>query len=293
MVLPRLSRRHQAGLAVAMALLLVVPMGISQAEQTMVTGHSTFYNGATYDPCMASIAGIIRNRVMWFDDTVLVESYGGRGTFMYVTERGAPDPRSFSKLYTEGVFYDFVDPNGAHWRVEEAFYNVTISEYASVNEGPSGVPTPTALQVSGERTYVWIVELAATPIYDEFAGGDDHTIYNFLVLADTCKMRSENAQPGKTGEADPRYNVSHADSSVLDAENGHENGAAPHSHEAKMADLWVGKRPTLQPLPSADSTDGVMWESSWATSGNPQNAAESGAYRQQARANSTSGGALP
>lgn len=255
MRLPRLSRRQQAGLAVALALLLWAPQGISHGDHTLVTGHSTFYNGDAYDPCLASIAGIMRSRVLWFNDQVLVEHYGGSGTYIYVTEAGAPDPRAETRLYTEGVFYDFVDPNGAHWHVEEAFYDVegdTGVRWGESNTVPSAEPYLT----TGERTYVWIVELSARPIYDQFAGADPHTYYNFLVLADTCKMhRVQNETQGP--------NATHDNASgLLNDKYGHENGAKEHEHETFYVDLWVGKRPTLSL--GGVSPDGAQWNSQWA-----------------------------
>jgi len=103
-------------------------------------------------------------------------------------------------------------------------------------------------------------------------------------------MHKEKAQPGKNETHDP-YNVTHDQASgTLDAQHGHPNGETTHHHEAKLAHLWIGTRPRLQPMPSGDSTDGLVWQSQWATSsGNQQMAAESG----YGRANSTSGGALP
>lgn len=251
----RLSRRQQAAVAVALALLLWIPQGISHGDQTVVVGHSTFYNGDAYDPCLASIAGIMRSRVMWFNDQVLVERYGSEGTFVYVTQAGAPDPRE-KTLYTEGVFYDFVDPNGARWRVEEAFYNVSgRTPYADYTTDPVSVgPVYTT---NGERIYVWIVELSSRPIYDRYAGDDPHTFYNFLTLVDTCKMqRSED-----TMGANETHDVA---SGKLNAENGHENGAQEHSHETYFADLWVGKRPALSV--GGASTQGAEWSSAWAAS---------------------------
>ena len=57
---PRWSNRRKAAAAATLALLLWIPQGISQSTQPVVTGHSTFYNGEGYDPCLASIAGIVK-----------------------------------------------------------------------------------------------------------------------------------------------------------------------------------------------------------------------------------------
>lgn len=219
----------------------------------MLTGHSTFYNGESYDPCLGSIAGIMRHRVMWFNDQVLVETYGGKGTFIYVTEAQAPDPRG-KQLRTDGVFYDFVDPNGAHWHVEEVYMPKTAS--ITINEDPVGNTQDPLLQLDRDRWYVWIVELASRPIYDEFAGDDPHTYYNFLTLVDTCKMhRNENTTDGIED-----HDLA---SGKLNDRNGHPNDSFEHTHERWMVDIWVGKRPTIAPGtdPTAQS---AQWETEWA-----------------------------
>lgn len=256
-MLPRLSRRQQAGIAVAFALLLWMPQGISTHQHTMVTGHSTFYNGTIYDQCMASIAGILRSRVMWFNDMVLAERYAGRGTFVYITENGSKDPTENTVLYSEGVFYDFVDPNGAHWHVDEAFMyeGSTVDQQGDpINGAIRG--DNVAVRYGQNRTYVWIVELAASPIHDQFAGTDPryfHDVYNFLVMVDTCKMR-KTAYHG---------NETHDTAEELGTDRGHAagDGAKPHEHETYLANIWVGKRPNL--LPVGGSADGLEWQSSW------------------------------
>jgi hypothetical protein len=269
MKLPRLSRRQQAGLAVALALLMWAPQGISHGDHTVVTGHSTFYNGDAYDPCLASIAGIMRSRVLWFNDQVLVEHYGGKGTYIYVTEAGAPDPRD-RQLRSEGVFYDFVDPNGAHWHVEESYMAEGYSGEYYVNDDPVGNDDdpPAYVTTAKERTYVWTVELSSRPIYDQFAGADPHTYYNFLTLVDTCKMhRIANQTQGPNATHD-------YESGLLNDDYGHENGADEHEHETWFVDIWVGKRPTF--AVGGVSTDGANWQSQWAAT----EANESAAHEQ-------------
>lgn len=268
MQLPRFSRRQKAALAVTLALLLWVPQGISSHEHTVVTGHSTFYNGDAYDPCLGSIAGIMRSRVMWFNDQVLVERYGGEGTFIYVTEAGAPDPRAELQMFSEGVFYDFVDPNGAHWHIEELYYEVTGFVGSDFDaDGTMGVaPSVSRVGYGTDRYTTWVVELSSRPIYDQFAGDDPHTYYNFLTLVDTCKMHRDQSYHGQENHT--------IASGKLNDRNGHESGAAEHEHETFLVNLWVGKRPVF--ALSGASTDGAAWESSWAASEARQSANETG-----------------
>lgn len=269
-MLPQLSQRQKAGLAVALAILLAAPMGVSHGDTTMLTGHTTFYNGASYDPCLGSIVGIMRHRVMWFNDQVLVETYGGRGTFILATEAGAQDPRKADILYTEGVFYDFVDPNGAHWHIDEMFMEkagagvTTDPSHVFEGAGNTAQQVVNGDSVTEDRTYVWSVELATRPIYDDFAGADPHTYYNFLTILDTCKMHNSTS----TYDGEEVHDVA---SGTLDDDHGHPNGEIEHQHGRFMVDLWIGTRPTAIPLGASTNTTDfeTQWAGSQASSGAP------------------------
>lgn len=250
MPLDRLSPRAKAGLAVAFALLLWIPQGISTQTTPVVTGHSVFYNGSTYDKCLASIAGILRSQVLWFNDQVLVERYPGKGTYIFVTEAGTSDPSEQSFLISEGVKFTFTDPNGADWIIREAYFP------------PPGVSAPnriadpdTGVGVHVNKTYVWYVELAAEPILDQFPGEEyPHSIYNFLVLVDTCKFHRNGQTEGPI--------ANHSSPSILNDRHGHPNGELAHDHETWQADLWVGKRPVI--IEAADTGDHAVSHTVWA-----------------------------
>lgn len=228
----RWSPRTKASLAVALALLLWIPQGISTETTPMVTGHSVFYNGETYDQCLASIAGILRSRVMWFNDQVLVERYPGKGNFVFVTEEGAPDPTQATYLVSEGIRFSFRDPNGADWVIHEAHYSVRPEQRGHQNLDPPDV----ALGANINKTYVWYVELAETPILDQFPGEQfPHSFYNFLVLVDTCKFHPHTRGPI----------ADHTNQTVLNDRYGHPNYESGHTHESWGANIWVGKRPVV------------------------------------------------
>ena len=304
MMLPRLSQRQKALAAAALALLLWLPSGISTETQPVVTGHSTFYNGSGYDPCLASIAGIVRNRVMWFNDQVLVESYGGKGSFVYITEHGARDPTDPNiKLLTDGTFYDFVDPNGVHWHVEEDYYTV-IHGGATVD--PNTAPAQWVQQpsVDQNKTYVWIVELAASPIHDQFAGAPDgpyyHDIYNFLVLVDTCKMHPDKALDTRTNDPTPDDRSPLLDDNgtlshdarcncTNSGQYGHVAGSADHTHRVFLADLYMGTQPTA--IPAGASAQGAQYTSSWAVGNDGSNLTRTENNVEQAP--NSGGGAAP
>lgn len=272
---PRLSTKAKAFMAIALALLLWAPQGVSTQTQPVVTGHSTFYNGDVYDPCLASIAGILRSRVMWFNDMVLAERYGGKGTFVYVTENGAQDPTKWETLYSEGVFYDFVDPNGAHWHVEEAFADLRGHTPGTSSPGQTVDYVYNQEMLQRDKEYVWIVELSDRPIVDQFAPayGEQyyHDLYNFLVLVDTCKF--------KNATAGGYHNIEHSGS-----EGGHPVNEDGHRHDGYQANIWTGTRPNIAPwIPSEEA---LAWQSGWATSPQTRNNAASAG---QSTANRTTG----
>lgn len=234
----------------AMAALVVVPAGISTHQATVVTGHSTFYNGDEYDPCLAAIVGIMRLRVMWFNDMVLVERYNGDGAYIYLTEIAAPSPLA-RNLVSSGMFYDFVDPNGVEWNVQEAYweeevlYDVRVNGGVNPNTAPSTPPpdpsgssvvNTTIASVGTKRYYTWIVAVGK-PQRDAWKGADNHDLYNFVVLANTCKFQ-------KATQANATVDT-HVNNGPY---NGHPNNAEVHDHQSYHVNLWVGSAPKILPV---------------------------------------------
>lgn len=269
----RWSPRRKAGLAVAFALLLWIPQGISVQTQPVVTGHSTFLNGDVYDQCLASVAGILRSRVLWFNDQVLVERYPGKGTFVYVTEHGGRSPDEFDQLYSDGVTYTFVDPNGAAWHVQEVYVELGGSapipgKNEEVWDYGSRMQDSVENGFDQFRQYFWVVELSATPIMDYFPGDDPHSVYNFLVLVDTCKMNRNDETVNGT--------IDHDDPAILNDRYGHPNNETAHQHEVWNADIYVGQRPLV--VPGGVDRNATAYETAWATSAEgQQNTATAGA----------------
>lgn len=281
------SNQRKAAAAATLALLLWLPSGLSSTGP-VVTGHSTFYKGEAFDPCLASIVGVMQTDVRWFNDMVLTSRYGGKGTFIYVTEKAAPDPRNMEHLFSDGVSYPFTDPNGAQWTVEELWYTTTTVPSASVepgnansgsvNDWPSAVAIP-----EDEKYYVWVVELSAQPIYDLYAPSDKndpnyHTIYNWVAIVDTCrfhKIRDSDLQGGdtrpiqnnpdgnridtRTGEQN--YTIEH--DGPMEADEGHRPDDRAHTHEAFLANVYVGQRPIISQNPNVNRAD-PAWQDTWA-----------------------------
>lgn len=285
------SNRRKAFAAATLAFLLWFPTGLSESTGPVVTGHSTYYKGKDFDPCLASIVGVMQTDVRWFNDMVLARRYGGKGTFVYITEHGAPDPRSYDFLFSDGVTYDFVDPNGAAWHVEELYAAAAVGAKSPEVRNPQQASSGQAgvsydLQLARERTYVWVVELSAQPIYDQFAqhlNRDDpnwHTVYNFVALVDTCRFsRNEDTnyngiQDGEHQQQDHDFNVTH-DENDAGYENGHKPEDGTHTHESFRADIYVGKRPVVAVGGAQDTTsESSTWESSWTTSSQSQSNAQ-------------------
>lgn len=280
------SARRKAVAAATLAFLLWFPTGLSESSGPIVTGHSTYYKGKEFDPCLASVVGVMQTDVRWFNDQVLARRYGGKGTFVYITEHGAEDPREWDRLYSDGVTYDFVDPNGAAWHVEELYHGGIGVSAGGLNNPkvtePNGWVDPTYIP---ERTYVWVVELSAQPIYDQFAehlNRNDpnwHTVYNFVALVDTCRFhRNEDTnyngiQDGVHQQQDHDFNVTHDANNTTSNQwmNGHKPTDGTHTHEAFRADIYIGKRPLVVIAGAEDTTgESSTWESSWTTSSQSQ-----------------------
>jgi hypothetical protein len=285
----RWSTRQKALLAAATVLMLFLPMGVTQQEQEVTTGHATFYNGQGFDPCLGAIAGILQTQVMWFNDQVLVTRYGGAGTYIYVTENGSTNPMSWTAIYTDGTAYDFVDPNGVSWHVDEGF--AMNGEGTAVHNGNLPDPSdPPRAGVTQDRTYVWIVQLSAFPIHDQFAGQDpnnEHDLYNFLDIVDMCKFhRNQETHvgpptPDQANDGGYNFNITHQNTpqnpNELSPAYGHPIGTQPHTHETFWADIWIGPKPVLVPI-GVTGSDPVKWESDWSQGGaSPTSQATGGA----------------
>ena len=273
----RLSRRQKAALTASLAVLLLVPSGISTNASPLVTGHSTFYNGSGFDPCLASIVGVLRTDVRWFNDMVLVERYGGKGTYVYISENGSKDPRDERFLYSDGTTYDFKDPTGAMWSVQDLWYH--RSEHAPYVEtgevdgsDPNDPPAATVYHPE-DKVYVWVVELSAQPIYDLYAPKDKsnpnyHTVYNFVALVDTCRFHrnpqdpSNNHNGAKYNGPNLDYNVTHGNDTLND-QYGHKPEDGVHTHEAFLANIYVGKKPVVVDNPNVNRLE-PSWEDTWA-----------------------------
>lgn len=241
-----IPRKLRYALGVLTVLSLAIPTGLS--HDTVITGHTVYKNMGGYDKCLASIVGLARTRVLWFNDATLVET-DAKGQYIYATRAGAPPPPPTIKndarpIFGDGVVYEFIDPNNARWVVLEGSY---VTGHKIGSESGNGDTPIEDIQndVEVKTEMVWLVQVGQT-IRDNDPGSDDHEFYNFVTLVDTCKF-GHGAQPEGT--------VDHADD-----DPNHPPGEHAHDHQVFEVDLYIGKEPTFVPLGVNATNPGVHSE---------------------------------
>ncbi|HVL87746.1 MAG TPA: hypothetical protein VM681_07075 [Candidatus Thermoplasmatota archaeon] len=235
------------------ALVLSSALPFARGETVAVTGHSVYADMDGFDPCLAAIVGLVRARVMWFNDMVLFSRPAADGSaYVYAVEQGAPDPRE--RLLYENDRYEFTDPNGVSWKVVEYQYvyntNGTTQHNVPV---PPPAQSPAANHTQNVNAwFTWVVSVGPTT-QDAFPGLSNHEEYNFVLLVDTCKFKGAFVQ-----------DVSHTrdgsggwDSDLPDDETtgGHKESDEDHTHQAFGVDLYVGRAPNAAPPPPKPSLD--------------------------------------
>lgn len=241
-----IPRKLRYLLMVLAALSLLAPTGIS--HDTVITGHTVFKNANGYDKCLASIVGLARSQVLWFNDQTLVET-DPKGQYVYAVRSDAKAPpmgdpdtqfpeRSF--VYGNGVVYEFIDPNDHRWVVLEGYYITGKKVGYEDGEGPGS-----SAAVKFNTEHVWIVQISQT-WRDNNAGADLHEFYNFVTIVDTCKFGHGAAPEGTAGHeaGDPN----------------HPPGEVAHSHDVYEVDLYIGKEPRFIALGTNMTEDGAMTE---------------------------------
>lgn len=214
------------------ALFLGTTLVAATEETTVVQGHVNWSYISGYDKCIAAVAGLASSRVLWFDDSILVDNFNFGDTWVYAIQAGAPDPRGRTLAYVRS--FEFDDPNGLVWNVSEYQYFAAPASsepaHAHVDEIGAGTTGANAHEHADARAYyTWVVRLIESPESDRHAGNDPHDRYNFVLLVDTCKFIGD-----ATGAAE------HAAGSHPD--DPYYNGAQ-HGHETFEADLLLGGAP--------------------------------------------------
>jgi hypothetical protein len=248
-----MRRSWKVGLLCALAV-LSVPAGSAVQQQQAVAGHTVYGAMDGLDPCIAGIVGIVRTRVMWFNEQVLLETTPDDGSaYIYALQAGAPDPRD-QLLTPTGRTYPFTDPNGLDWQVTE--YNFTGGPDALAHGGAAGyhngsvVATPPTVDDAQNLAsyYVWVVRIGPTQ-QDTAATGRP---YNFVDLVDTCKFT--DAHPERTVHHSRDGNGTwQSDWGNDTTQDGHLPTDGPHDHDVYDINLYVGEEPKLAPVAQAES----------------------------------------
>jgi hypothetical protein len=238
--------------ALGICALLSVPAGASVQQQPVVAGHSVYGDMDGLDPCIAGIVGVVRLRVMWFNNQVLFERTpdgSSSGSWIYGTQAGAPDPR-VAALTPTGEVWSFTDPNGMDWSVAE--YNFTAGPDALVHGGDVGyrngsvVATPPQVEQNPEvrSYYVWVVRVGPTTY-----GGYDGKDYNFVDLVDTCKFSIPEERAVQHANDTGTWT---SDWTGDTTQGQHMAGDGTHAHDVYDINLWVGSEPVLAPPADPD-----------------------------------------
>ncbi|HWG90302.1 MAG TPA: hypothetical protein VNZ52_05565 [Candidatus Thermoplasmatota archaeon] len=238
--------------AFGLVLMFLAPNAIPTTVE-VVDGHVVFVNMAGYSECLTGIVGLARQKVMWFNDQVLLDSTSlTEGRYLYAVQHGAPDPVD-EPLRRTGVYYNFVDPNGGLWNVTEYSYAVDVRQYegqsGTFGSGPAQLTLTTSGGASIKNFHVWVVKIQA-PMMDspennpwQNAGETNaHHWYNFVNIVDTCKFVSDGKNFG-TKTRDVTHTNQVANGFGHDLEEGLEASEGTHTHEAFKVDLYLGGVP--------------------------------------------------
>jgi hypothetical protein len=235
---------------VAVLGLLSLPTAYTFQQSPVVSGHSTYTNMDGMDPCLAGIVGVVRLRVMWFNDQVLFERAASDGaSYVYAIQSGSPDPRE-QTLVPTGQEYPFTDPNGQDWDVKEYTFELGPSASAGgggtggVSTGPNGttVTPPTAPSETTNTTtgqfYAWVVQTGPT-LQDNAATGKP---YNFVDLVDTCKFTGQGMDVYHNTTGNGNWTSSWSNDTT---QNQHLPSDGNMTATAWSVDLYVGKEPKV------------------------------------------------
>ncbi len=234
-----------------------------QTSGQAVEQHTTYVeiiaNEEPNEPGFAAVAGVVsckstgafENVVLWFNDNMLFR-HGRQGpdtdcldhdekTHVWATEEGAPDPRGSPSLAATGEVFEFTDPNGLHWVVEEYVYHqihVFREESTRASVGDKQVGLDTEGEYRAIPHYAWVVKLQ-----DAFIDPTINEYYNFVTIVDFAKLQGgEDGRAVHSGEpGDPRTGNSH------NASDPDEEHRTPHSHGSVDVHLWVGGAPEEGP----------------------------------------------
>lgn len=254
--------RHKATAVVVAVAFLLAGIGNSVAvvnEDEVTTGHTRLISGESgFSDCMAGVAGLMKQKVTWFNGQTLFERPTGAGKYVYFTEHFTPsdnfgadeapgeydletgirikDPSTEKLFRTNNTFRFHVptDPNDPADNPDDPEHakEWVVREYFAIREQ---FPTESSDTPSGvKRVYVYVVEVADGTFTADILGDAK---YNFAAVIDTCRFHGSAADPHRT----------HPDESELEGDQ-HTSDDGVHNHSAYGIDIWVGDEPDEVPL---------------------------------------------
>lgn len=273
--------------AVAALAILGAGIVVPATSTPVVTGHTTFVDMESLDPCLGAVAGIVQSQVLWFDDAFLHERTNFENDhWIYASHESAGDPTTHVRfdnvsnieenadnqpankiLVRSGVWYNFTDPNGVTWNVTEVFWDQATETSATVDRNESAEPGEAASETNASahtnRHYAWIVQLGPTTT-DPYLSGLDSIgdRYNFVTMVNSCKFSEEAVK-----ESDRHHDAANETYPRFRHPDRYETN---HTHETWTVDLRIGPDPDLVPL-DAEPVNEVTRETvaSFFTDGDP------------------------
>lgn len=262
---------------VAIALAVALPLVIvgqtvavePMATDTVTTGHTNWLDASTtYDSCFAGVAGLLKQRVTWFNgQTLFSQAASGSGKYIYLMESleaddGAynestgievKDPSSEHLVRTDNTYtFDDPEPNNAkdEWTVKEYYSAREKKGVEAGTGGDDGVGAEAGPARQVERVYVWVVQVHPDALPASEPLDRD---YNFVGLVDTCKF---------SGDRDDNTTHDNQDPNGPEPEGQHstDNEEGTHDHDIYSIDIWVGPEP--QVVPGTEEAGGVPEERS-------------------------------
>ncbi|HLE96238.1 MAG TPA: hypothetical protein VI997_02615 [Candidatus Thermoplasmatota archaeon] len=232
-----------------LAVFLCTAIVTAQTQQQVVSGHVTWTTLEGFNECYAGLAGLVQNRVLWFNDQVLIDNFAIGDRWIYVTEAGAPDPRDYTLAFVRNFTFD--DPNGIWWNVTEWQYAAPAhwEKVDAPDTGNSGnIGNDVTTVHGGEQArvglyYVWTVKVLPLPAEDRHRGPfTDHSLYNFVAVIDICKFVAEANAEVDGWEENPQSQYDPSPNSEYPYRPA--SGVDPtHMHKTYAADVSLGLKP--------------------------------------------------
>lgn len=268
--------RHKATAVVVAVAFLLAGIGNSVAvvnQDQVTTGHTRLISGSSgFSDCMAGVAGLMKQKVTWFNGQTLFERATGAGKFVYLTEHFDPsgdtvgdvtpyeyddetgiritDPSNEKLFRTNNTFRFHVptDPNDPSDNPDDPEHakEWVVREYFALRE-----VDPTQ-DISGpKRVYVYVVEVAEGTFTADILGDAK---YNFASIIDTCRFHGSATDDHRRHSPD-----GDRDQSQLEGDQHDYSEETEHNHSAYAIDIWVGDEPDEVPLSqeiSENTSDG-------------------------------------